>query len=104
MSLLRTYQDFINRVDELGIMTLSQTIKSLTSLGREADPAAWHTGDPASDPWLWKDQAAQEKRLAYACCLGRAKGFIVPRPYPLCPGKIINDLAIRCPHFVDYKE
>lgn len=83
MALITTYQNFINRVDELGFMTLSQALEGLTSLGSETSPSAWHTGDPATDPWLWKDQAAQERRLAYACCLGRAKGFIAPRMYPL---------------------
>ncbi len=83
MNKITSYPEFIARVDELGFMTLSATPAGLASLGGETDPAAWHSGDLASDPWQWKDQAALEKKLAYACCLGGAKGFIAPRMYPL---------------------
>jgi len=82
-TLLHTYQEFVERVDALGFMSLSPALAGLASLGIETNPTAWHTGDPVKDPWQWKDRAAAEKRLAYACCLGKAKGFIAPRLYPL---------------------
>ena len=62
-------------------MPLSQVLAGLPSLGSQTDPSAWHTGDAGTDPWQWKDRAAQEKKLAYACCLGAVKGFIAPRLY-----------------------
>ncbi len=79
--LLRSYSEFISRADELGFMTLSHALDGLASLGSLTDPSAWHTGDYETDPWQWKDRAAQEKKLAYASCLGAAKGFIAPRLY-----------------------
>ena len=42
----------------------------------------WHTG-LETDPWRWKDRAAEEKRLAYGAILGGHKGFISRRLYPL---------------------
>lgn len=82
MSLI-TYQDFVERVDELGFMTLSHVLPGLPSLGEETPQDHWHTGDPDTDPWHWKDRAAQEKRLAYGCILGGHKGFVSARMYPL---------------------
>lgn len=83
MSWIRSYEDFIHRVDELGFLTLSSVLDRLPSLGSLTDPSAWHTGNADTDPWQWKDRAAQEKKLAYACCLGTVKGFIAPRLYPI---------------------
>jgi len=32
---------------------------------------------------VWKDRAAEEKRLAYGCILGGHKGFVTQRMYPI---------------------
>ena len=44
MTLLTTYEDFIERVESLGFMTLSQIIPGLPSLGAETKESAWHMG------------------------------------------------------------
>jgi len=80
--MLTTYDEFIDRVEELGFMALSQIIPGLPSLGEETQERAWHTGLD-TDPWRWKDRAAQEKRLAYGCILGGHKGFVARRMYPI---------------------
>lgn len=82
MLLLTTYPDFLARVDELGFMALSHLQPGFPSLSAETSPDSWHTGDAESDPWLWKDRAAEEKRLAYGCILGGSKGFVSARFYP----------------------
>lgn len=82
MTLITTYADFLARVNELGFLFLSQTLAGLPSLGSQTAAQSWHTGDPDSDPWQWKDRAAQEKRAAYGCILGGHKGFIAARLYP----------------------
>jgi hypothetical protein len=46
-------------------------------------PSQWHTGDPDTDPWQWKDRAASEKRHAFGNILGGRKGFISKALYPL---------------------
>ncbi len=80
---LTKYQDFLERVNELGFMTLSRNTMGLPSLSEETPRTLWHTGDEQTDPWRWKDQAAAEKQLAYGCIVGGYKGFVAARMYPL---------------------
>lgn len=82
MELLNSYSEFITRVIELGFMPLSDIIPGLPSVSHETRENQWHTGDPDTDPWQWKDRAATEKQLAFGCLLGGNKGFIAPRMYP----------------------
>lgn len=83
MPTLTTYQDFLARVEELGFMPLSDILPGFPSLGAETRASNWHTGSEETDPWQWKDRAAQEKRLAYGCILGGNKGFVSGRMYAL---------------------
>lgn len=82
MSLLTTYQDFLIRVEELGFMALSNILPGFPSLSSETPNELWHTG-LETDPWRWKDRAAQEKKLAYGCILNGHKGFVSARMYPI---------------------
>lgn len=81
--ILKRYEDFLNRVEELGFMAFSNILPGFPSLTEETPEGIWHTGDPGTDPWRWKDRAADEKRLAFGCILGGHKGFISARMYPL---------------------
>ena len=80
--MLTTYEDFIDRVETLGFMALSRPLPGFPSLGDETSKSQWHTGLD-TDPWCWKDRAAEEKRLAYGCILGGYKGFVTQRMYPV---------------------
>ena len=80
--LLIKYEDFLDRVETLGFMSLSPLLPGLTSLSEETPENLWHTGLD-TDPWVWKDRAAEEKRLAYGCILGGHKGFISQRMYAI---------------------
>lgn len=82
MTQLTTYQDFISRVEQLGFMALSNILPGFPSLSAETPDELWHTG-LETDPWRWKDRAAQEKRLAYGCILGGHKGFVAARMYSI---------------------
>ena len=81
-AMLTTYEDFLARVEALGFMALSQILPGLPSLGSETAESSWHTG-LNTDPWQWKDRAAEEKHLAYGCILGGHKGFVTQRMYPI---------------------
>jgi hypothetical protein len=81
-AILTTYEDFVARVDALGFMALSHLTPGLPSLGGETPESLWHTG-LETDPWRWKDRAAEEKRLAYGCILGGHKGFVSRCMYPI---------------------
>jgi len=82
MSPITHYDQFIDRVEELGFLPLTRVLEGLPSLSSETSDQQWHTGIPETDPWRWKDRAAEEKKLAYGCLLGGHKGFIAPRLYP----------------------
>jgi len=82
MALLTTYQDFIQRVEELGFLPMSNILMGYPSLGAETPSQLWHTG-LETDPWQWKDRAAEEKQLAYGCILGGHKGFVSAQMYPV---------------------
>jgi hypothetical protein len=75
---LTQYNEFIDRVDELGFMALGW--RALPALFEEATA---HIDDPERDAWCWKDRAAKEKRLAFGSILGKHKGFVSARMYPL---------------------
>ena len=78
--MISTYEDFLERVEKLGFMSLSPLLPGFPSLGGETPENLWHTGLD-TDPWRWKDRAAEEKRLAYGCILGGHKGFVSQRMY-----------------------
>lgn len=81
MTNLKTYNEFINRVNELGYMPLSSIAEGFPSVVSETLRGQWHTGDFETDPWQWKDRAAEEKKLAFGCILGGNKGFVSKRMY-----------------------
>ncbi|HYE81732.1 MAG TPA: hypothetical protein VEG39_06135 [Clostridia bacterium] len=83
MIFLNKYEDFLDRVDELGFMALSNILPGFPSLSEETAEENWHTGDPDTDPWRWKDRAAEEKRLAFGCILGGHKGFVSAQMYSM---------------------
>ena len=82
ITMLTTYEDFLDHVEALGFMALSPILPGFPSLGSETQESLWHTGLD-TDPWRWKDRAAEEKRLAYGCILGGHKGFVTQRMYPV---------------------
>jgi len=81
--LLKKYEDFIDRVNDLGFMAFSNILPGFPSLPEETSNESWHTGDMDTDPWRWKDRAAEEKRLAFGCILGGNKGFVSASMYSL---------------------
>lgn len=82
--MLETYDDFIARVEELGFFPFyGKFLDDYPTLQSETMENKWHTGEKETDPWKWKDRAAEEKKLAFGCILGGYKGFISKRLYPL---------------------
>ena len=82
--MLRTYSEFIERVNLLGFFPFcGQFLKDFPTLQSETKEEQWHTGDAETDPWQWKDRAAENKELAFGCILGGYKGFVSKRLYPL---------------------
>ncbi len=82
MAILKNYNDFLKRVNELGFMAFSNVLSGFPTLSEETPKELWHTGDYDTDPWCWKDRAAEEKELAFGCILGGNKGFVSREMYP----------------------
>ncbi len=78
MHQLLRYSDFLERVDTLGFLFLTDVLPGFPSVSAETRGKQWHTGESDTDPWQWKDRAAAEKRMAFGCLLGGHKGFIAP--------------------------
>ena len=70
-----TYDEFIEMVNEWGFST------PYDGLGY-ADGQSF-SGDPDTDPWIWKDRVTQEKKLAYGAFFNGKKGYIGPRFYSI---------------------
>jgi len=79
--MLTNYVEFLARVEQLGYMPFSHFLPGFPSVAAETPSNIWYTGEEDTDPWRWKDRAAEEKRLAYGCILGGHKGFISARLY-----------------------
>jgi len=81
---LKTYADFLALLEERGMVWFSSGQPAgLPSLGAYTKETQWHTGDPDTDPWQWRERVAAERRGAVGNVLGGRKGFIVPALYPL---------------------
>lgn len=80
---LTNYESFVERVNELGFMAFSNVLPGFPSLTDDTPGHIWHTGDVDTDPWRWKDRAAEEKKLAFGCILGGYRGFIAPGMYSI---------------------
>ncbi len=76
------YEDFVEKVCELGfLMPKDKDIKGFPVLEDFVPESQWWTNNPDIDPWLWKDRAATEKRLAYGAFFNGKKGYIAPEFY-----------------------
>ncbi|NLT15852.1 MAG: hypothetical protein GXY05_16125 [Clostridiales bacterium] len=82
--MLKTYADFLSCADTCGVMVFSgKFTEGFPNLYDMTAHSQWHTSDPDTDPWQWRDRAAMDKRLAFGNILGGRKGFISPKLYPL---------------------
>jgi hypothetical protein len=79
--MITNYIEFLERAEQLGYMPFSHFMPGFPSVSAESPSNIWYTGKDDTDPWRWKDRAAEEKKLAYGCILGGHKGFITGRMY-----------------------
>lgn len=77
-----TYDRFLDLVCDLGFLLLAgEETRGFPTLSDYVPESQWWTEDPETDPWVWKDRAPMEKRLAYGSFFGGKKGYIAPRFY-----------------------
>lgn len=81
-TVVETYEEACQLVNQWGIIPLSGFIPSHPSLDAVTRPQAWHTG-AITDPWLWRDRFAIDGMAAYGRFIG-GKPLLVSREiFPL---------------------
>ncbi|MAT41852.1 MAG: hypothetical protein CL609_05890 [Anaerolineaceae bacterium] len=82
--MLHTYQEFLTKIKEVGVLSFyAQFLNGFPKLQDETMDSQWHTGNPETDPWIWKDQVTIDHKAAFGNILGGNKGFISEKMYPL---------------------
>lgn len=71
--MVETYQAFRERLQTLGFLLFGGGRGEMLELGDITRPESWHSGQPDTDPWDWKDCLAASRDGAYVRVLdGRA--------------------------------
>ena len=73
---IRTYQELINWVNEVGFLPLFSNEVTGFSAEEHVSPNYWWTGDIEQDPWEWREIIARSQKVAYGKFFGNKAGFI----------------------------
>ena len=73
---LRTPEQLLSLVNEIGFLPLFKNDVPGFSVEERTVPAAWWTGDEKTDPWEWRRIIADSGKAAYGKFFGRRAGFI----------------------------
>lgn len=79
--MVRTYEAFALRLNELGFLMFGGTRDVFLQLGMITEPAAWHRGDEL-DPWQWRRMLVERGDGVYARVLGGLNTLISNEWYP----------------------
>ena len=79
---IRTWQELVNWVNEIGFLPLfANDIKGF-SAEEHVSPDYWWTGDKEQDPWEWREIIAASHEVAYGKFFGGKAGFISKKWLP----------------------
>ena len=73
---IKTWQELIDRIKEVGFLPLFANEVAGFSAEECVSPLFWWTGDPAEDPWEWRELIAASREVAYGKFFGGRAGFI----------------------------
>ena len=88
---IRNYGDFINVLLAAGFSTGSGNAEGVFAVvpwgwphsAPYDSPVRWHTGDPETDPWQWRERVLDERDdIAYGKLFCRKSGYITREWYP----------------------
>lgn len=79
---LRTWQDVIMRVNELGFLPLFKNNVPGFSVEEQVSDLFWWTGDLEQDPWEWRTIIARSGEVAYGKFFDKKAGFISKEWFP----------------------
>ena len=73
---IRSWQELINWVKEVGFLPLFKNEISGFSAEEHVSPLFWWTSDPEQDPWEWREIIARSHQVAYGKFFDKKAGFI----------------------------
>ncbi|MBQ7797377.1 MAG: hypothetical protein IJ374_12600 [Lachnospiraceae bacterium] len=73
---IRSAEELINYVEEVGFLPLFQNEIDGFSAEEHTWPGGWWSGDPEQDPWEWREVIARSGRVAYGKFFDKKAGFI----------------------------
>ncbi len=82
---IRTWQELINYINEVGFLPLFKNEVEGFSAEEHTSDLFWWSGDPEQDPWYWREIIARSRQVAYGKFFNKKAGFI-SRPRPPPPG------------------
>lgn len=80
---IRNIEELICRIQECGFLPLFSNSIEGFSVEEYTPPSTWWTGDPASDPWEWRQILARDERVVYGKFFGKKAGFVAKEWFPV---------------------
>ena len=79
---IRSWQELIRWIDEIGFLPLFKNEINGFSAEEHTSDLYWWSGDPEQDPWEWRQLLARSGQVAYGKFFGRKAGFISKAWFP----------------------
>lgn len=79
---IRSYQELINWINEVGFLPLFRNEIEGFSVEEHTSPRFWWTGDKEQDPWEWREIIARTGMVAYGKFFNKKAGFISKKWFP----------------------
>lgn len=79
---VKTVEELLCLVDEVGFLPLFSTEIPGFSLEERTCASDWWCDDPKIDPWLWREIAAESGRCVYGHFFARKAGFVSLKVFP----------------------
>ncbi|MBR6791104.1 MAG: hypothetical protein IKM31_09590 [Oscillospiraceae bacterium] len=80
---IRCYEDFLTALRGAGFSMGGSSENIFSLCDHFAENIRWHTGDPETDPWVWRRRAVEEGDIAYGKFFFHKGGYITREWLPL---------------------
>ncbi|MCC8152280.1 MAG: hypothetical protein LIO96_12760 [Lachnospiraceae bacterium] len=73
---IRSWRELINWINEIGFLPLFKNEIEGFSVEEHTFGPFWWSGNPAEDPWIWREIIARSGEVAYGKFFGKKSGFV----------------------------
>lgn len=80
---IHTVEEMEHYIEDVGFLPLFAGGVPGFSAEEVTDPNAWWSGDPARDPWMWREIIAGRGRIAYGKFFDKKAGYISKAWFPV---------------------